>query len=333
MPVPVQELASTEDYLSVLAGHRQAFAPGERFAYNDGAFVVLALIAERVSGIPFERLVQERVCAPAGMPDTAFLRADEPAGRTALGYLDAHGLRTNVLHLPVVGSGDGGISSTAADIRAFWVALFSGRIVSLDRVGRSPGTSTSASRPERPLLERRQEQRGHDVATEAAGLDADPAVFKAKLDAVQPALARAQLESVRRDKPTVRPPGPGPWHVVARRPRVLRPDHGERVLPDAQLLDPEVDRPVKEGDLALQPKLDREVSLELAPVVTRADNVKRDDADAVQRAADQVAEGGSGPMLVVAAIRGVRNAHHDARYASRRHGLAFAPCPRRKSPS
>ena len=60
MPVPVHQLASTEDYLSVLAGHRQVFAPGERFAYNNSAFVVLALIAERVSGVPFERLIQAR---------------------------------------------------------------------------------------------------------------------------------------------------------------------------------------------------------------------------------------------------------------------------------
>jgi CubicO group peptidase (beta-lactamase class C family) len=134
MPVPVHQLAGTDDYLSVLTGHRQVFAPGERFAYNNSAFVVLALIAERVSGLPFERLVQERVCAPAGMRDTAFLRSDEPAGRAALGYLDAHGHRTNLLHLPVLGSGDGGILSTAADIRAFWLALFAGRIVSLDRV-------------------------------------------------------------------------------------------------------------------------------------------------------------------------------------------------------
>jgi CubicO group peptidase (beta-lactamase class C family) len=134
MPVPVHRLARTEDYVAVLAGHRQVFAPGERFAYNNSAFVVLALIAERVSGLAFERLVQERVCAPAGMRDTAFLRSDEPSGGVALGYLDAHGDRTNVLHLPVLGSGDGGILSTAADIRAFWVAVFSGRIVSLDRV-------------------------------------------------------------------------------------------------------------------------------------------------------------------------------------------------------
>jgi len=134
MPVPVHLLDRTEDYLRVLSGHRHAFAPGERFSYNNGGFVVLALIAERVSAIPFDLLVHERVCGPAGMRDTAFLRSDEPSGRTALGYLDADGLRTNVLHLPVVGSGDGGIYSTAADIRAFWLALFAARIVARNRV-------------------------------------------------------------------------------------------------------------------------------------------------------------------------------------------------------
>jgi hypothetical protein len=39
-----------------------------------------------------------------------------------------------VLHLPVLGSGDGGIHSTAADVHAFWAALFAGRIVPADRV-------------------------------------------------------------------------------------------------------------------------------------------------------------------------------------------------------
>jgi CubicO group peptidase (beta-lactamase class C family) len=134
LAVPVHQLASTEQYLSVLAGHRQAFAPGEHFAYNNSGFVVLALIAERASGVPFHRLVEERVCEPAGMPDTAFLRSDEPSGRAALGYLESSGQRTNLLHLPVRGSGDGGIYSTAADIHALWTALSSGRIVSRDRV-------------------------------------------------------------------------------------------------------------------------------------------------------------------------------------------------------
>jgi CubicO group peptidase (beta-lactamase class C family) len=132
MPVPAHELATTEDYLAVLEGRPPKFQPGERFAYCNSGYVVLALIAERTSGVPFHELVRHRVCEPAGMHDTAFLRSDELPGRAALGYVHVDGARrTNVFHLPVRGSGDGGIYSTAADVTAFWDALFAGRIVSL----------------------------------------------------------------------------------------------------------------------------------------------------------------------------------------------------------
>ena len=135
MPVPVHELATTEDYLAVLDGHPSAFSPGERFAYCNGGFVVLALIAERASGVPFYELVEQRVCRPAGLADTEFLRSDQLPARTATGYVEVDGeWRTNVLHLPVRGSGDGGIYSTAAEISSFWQALFAGRIVSEDWV-------------------------------------------------------------------------------------------------------------------------------------------------------------------------------------------------------
>jgi len=136
IPVSVHKLARTEDYLAVLEGHPTKFAPGERFAYNNGGYVVLALIAERASGVPFHELVRHRVCEPAGMRDTAFLRSDELPGRAALGYLTIDGVwRTNVFHLPVRGSGDGGIYSTVADVSSFWRAFFAGQIVSRDWVG------------------------------------------------------------------------------------------------------------------------------------------------------------------------------------------------------
>ena len=63
------------------------------------------------------RVGAQRVCGRRGMTDTEFLRSDELPGRTASGYVEVDGeWRTNVLHLPVRGSGDGGIYSTAADI-------------------------------------------------------------------------------------------------------------------------------------------------------------------------------------------------------------------------
>jgi CubicO group peptidase (beta-lactamase class C family) len=135
MPVPVHELATTEQYLAVLDGHATKFEPGERFAYCNSGYVALALIAERTSGTPFHELVVRRVCEPAGMKDTEFLRSDELPGKAALGYLIVDGAaRTNVFHLPVRGSGDGGIYTTLADVSSFWRAFFAGRIVSSDWV-------------------------------------------------------------------------------------------------------------------------------------------------------------------------------------------------------
>lgn len=135
MPVPVHELATTDQYLAVLDGHPTKFAAGDRFSYSNGGYVVLALVAERASGVPFHELVVRRVCQPAGMHDTEFLRSDELPGRTALGYLEVDGSwRTNVFHLPVRGSGDGGIYTTVADVSMLWTALFAGRIVSAEWV-------------------------------------------------------------------------------------------------------------------------------------------------------------------------------------------------------
>lgn len=134
MSLPAHELVTTEDYLPMLDGHATVFRAGERFAYNNGGYVVLALLAERASSVGFHELVRTLVCEPAGMADTAFLRSDELPGRAARGYLAAEGLRTNVFHLPVLGSGDGGIYSTAADLHVFWESLLAGRIVSADTV-------------------------------------------------------------------------------------------------------------------------------------------------------------------------------------------------------
>jgi CubicO group peptidase (beta-lactamase class C family) len=130
MPVSVHRLEKTEDFLPILDGYPQKFPAGERFSYCNGGFVVLALIAERVAGRSYQNLVRELVCSPAGMVDTDFLRGDALPGRAALGYVEVDGQwRTNVFHLPVIATGDGGVHTTTADMAKFWAAVTSGRIV------------------------------------------------------------------------------------------------------------------------------------------------------------------------------------------------------------
>ncbi|NOV97160.1 serine hydrolase domain-containing protein [Isoptericola halotolerans] len=126
---PVHTLLTAEAFLPELDGFPQTTPPGEVFAYNNGGYVVLALVAERVSGQTFHDLVHREVCDRAGLDQTRYLRSDELPGDAALGYLEETGDRTNVLHLPVLGNGDGGAFTTAEDLHRFWLALFAGRIV------------------------------------------------------------------------------------------------------------------------------------------------------------------------------------------------------------
>jgi CubicO group peptidase (beta-lactamase class C family) len=114
----------------VLDGFPTVFPAGERFAYNNGGYVVLALLAERAAGIGYHELVRTLVCEPAGMADTSFLRSDELSAGAATCYLAEDGLRTNVLHMPLLGVGAGGLYTTVGDLQAFWDAFSDGRIVS-----------------------------------------------------------------------------------------------------------------------------------------------------------------------------------------------------------
>jgi CubicO group peptidase (beta-lactamase class C family) len=130
----VYELVDTADYLPALDGFATKFPAGARFCYCNSGYVVLAIVAERVSGRGYHDLVRDLVLEPAAMAHTGFLRSDSLPGDAALGYL-ADG-RTNVFALPVRGNGDGGGYTTAADLRSFWAALFDGRVVPQEWVER-----------------------------------------------------------------------------------------------------------------------------------------------------------------------------------------------------
>ena len=132
MTVAVHRLAEPTDYLLVLDGFPQRSAPGTTFAYNNGAFVMLSIAAEKATGRSYYDLVQERVLDPAGMSTTGFFRSDRLPPGAALAYLTDG--RSNVLNVPVRGAGDGGAYTTVADLDALWDALFAGRILSLPLV-------------------------------------------------------------------------------------------------------------------------------------------------------------------------------------------------------
>jgi D-alanyl-D-alanine carboxypeptidase len=62
------------------------FAPGERFWYSNDGYKLVGLVLERICGMPFHELLQERILGPLGMraSDAAITPATRPT--TAVGY-------------------------------------------------------------------------------------------------------------------------------------------------------------------------------------------------------------------------------------------------------
>jgi len=130
LTVPSHELTSAAAFLPMLDGHDQKRPPGERFSYCNGGYMVLAVLLERVTGEGYHDVVRRLVLGPAGLERTGFLPLNDLPADAAPGYVADAGDLVNTLHLPVLGNGDGGAFTTAADLHRFWLALLDGRIVS-----------------------------------------------------------------------------------------------------------------------------------------------------------------------------------------------------------
>ena len=94
------------------------FAPGERYDYCNGGYVLLSVVVEKITGKPFAEFVRERIFAPLGMQRTSLRLASAQISNRATGYRvaddsafliisDSDGLNVQ---------GDGGIQSTVEDL-------------------------------------------------------------------------------------------------------------------------------------------------------------------------------------------------------------------------
>ena len=115
---------SNHDYYLFVAPQPLTFAPGARTEYCNGCYVVLGEIISKVSGVPYERYVQDHVFTLAGMTTAGFLAYGDPdvappyTRRTpdapwtsAIGMHGHHG------------SAAGGVFGTVRDLLAFDTAI------------------------------------------------------------------------------------------------------------------------------------------------------------------------------------------------------------------
>lgn len=78
---------AVEKYLATIADAPQLFAPGERFSYNNAAFVVLGRIIEVLRGSSYDQALRAHLVTPLGLTHVATSAAEAIMFRAALGHL------------------------------------------------------------------------------------------------------------------------------------------------------------------------------------------------------------------------------------------------------
>jgi len=115
------QFLSEEELLRDLGQAEQVLPPGARFHYSNLAFALLGQVVARVSGLPYERYVRERILDPLGLARTTF----RPQAPHAQGYL-VDPYREGVLEEPPVQTGSfvpaGELWSTVRDL-CRWAAF------------------------------------------------------------------------------------------------------------------------------------------------------------------------------------------------------------------
>ncbi len=132
LPIAPHKLLRPMDYHPMVVGGAMKFAPGERFSYSNGGYVILGMVIEELAG-DYHSFIQSRVLERAGMDASGFFRFDRLPEHTASGYVDTdNGWRSNIYILPIIGGPDGGAYVTVADMEALWRAFLAKEILSPD---------------------------------------------------------------------------------------------------------------------------------------------------------------------------------------------------------
>jgi D-alanyl-D-alanine carboxypeptidase len=130
--------------------HPLLFAPGTQFSYSNTNYIVLALLAERVAGEPYDRQLRDYIFGPLDL-----IRTSLPAGNEQLpdvhGYvgLDAHGKSAGAASIdsaalsPFFAWSAGGIRATAEELADFYGGLFTGKLLSAAQVAAMQDTTAT----------------------------------------------------------------------------------------------------------------------------------------------------------------------------------------------
>ncbi|MEM1373244.1 MAG: serine hydrolase domain-containing protein [Pseudomonadota bacterium] len=113
---------SAREALAHVYGEPLLFGPGEDFDYSNTNYVLLGLILEEATQVPYEEVMVREVFTPAGMAQAFVFGARELPAAFPNGHEGGEHVRA--VYARNRGFGDGGVISSAQDLGRFLSALF-----------------------------------------------------------------------------------------------------------------------------------------------------------------------------------------------------------------
>lgn len=120
-----------EDVIESLRKLPLNFPPGEKYAYSNTGYHLLAMIIRKVTGQYWGEFLKERILVPLEMNDTRVISLSSIITNRASGYLWENGeLRNGRFIAPtILAYAGGGLRSTVLDLAKWDAALYTGRIL------------------------------------------------------------------------------------------------------------------------------------------------------------------------------------------------------------
>jgi CubicO group peptidase (beta-lactamase class C family) len=107
------------------------FAPGEKYAYSNTGYHLLAMVIRKVTGAFWGEFLEERILGPLKMDDTGIISLANVITNRAAGYLWADDRLQNGRYIAasILGYAGGGLRSTVLDLAKWDAALYSEKIL------------------------------------------------------------------------------------------------------------------------------------------------------------------------------------------------------------
>jgi CubicO group peptidase (beta-lactamase class C family) len=131
------EKVSREELIRRAMSSKLQSLPGERHAYSNAGYSLLAAIVEMVSGKSIDAFSRERLFRPIGMNSSGYFFSEEMARRLAVGYMDGEDAKRAETVEALGGDfwnvfGNGGIQVTLGDMHKLMKALEQGKLLKKD---------------------------------------------------------------------------------------------------------------------------------------------------------------------------------------------------------